>query len=135
MAELLRTGGLPSAEAPPAPLELDPGRISTRDEAEIRVRQIRNGFWADFRPGDRQVANAHARMAVADEAFGLLGRIDLAPEQISRSTFLLIEARDRIMQSQYGHFGRASDVWADQMSARIKAYREAQERPIRLSQS
>lgn len=125
MAELLRTGGLPSAEAPPAPLEIDSGRISTRDEAEIRVRQIRNGFWADFRPGDRQVANAHARMAVADEAFGIAQRTDLPPDQILRSTYLLIEARDKIMQSPYGHFGRASDVWADEMSERIRDYKRA----------
>ena len=117
----------------PAPLELDPGRISTREDAEIRVRQIRNGFRADMRPRDHKFANAKARMAVADEAFGLLHRQDLAPEQISRATFLLIEARDKVMQSYERHLDRAPDLWADEMSERIRAYREAQQ-PVRINQ-
>ncbi len=127
MGEALRRVETFIAESTPKSSELDPGRISTREEAEIRVRQIRNGFWADFRPGDRRVANAHARMAVADEAFGLLQRLDLTPEQIHRATYLLIEARDRVIlkQNAYDHFGRVPDLWADSKSEMVRNFNEA----------
>ncbi len=120
MLEAFPMGGASSLEDQAAPEESDPGTIITREEAEIHVRKIRNGFWADMRPGDRRIANAHARMAIADVAFEILGREDLDPTQIVRSTYLLIDARDRLIHSTYGHFGRAQDLWADKVAEVVR---------------
>src|SRR3990167_2735417 len=109
---------------------LGPMDVSTREQSEDFVRCIRHEEWANHKVRDRGVANARARMTIADIAFDLYSSTDLTPDQRIRATRaidLIIDARDRLVRTRYGHFGRVQDTWADSVSRRISRRRQARQ--------
>lgn len=104
--------------------------IADAKQAEEFVMKMRLERWATIRPLDSAVA--YARMDIADSLYEISPTLnpdytDDEWQKAMQTIELILEARDRITPTDLGHLGRASDLWADEMSEQLKQLREREE--------